>query len=374
MNRPDASFRASCFARAVARARWGDDRDGVSPVVGTILILVIMILATGGVMAWGVPAIQGLQDRAEYQNVLTQFLQMDSDVRNLRDPQNTRIARISMSDGYLTFGPGSRWVVSASRHADYNAFFLDGWENADPEPSSVVLMGGTVDATNQISVDKASGGTLSNAWSCPGTDPCTNTVNLGGLVLGDDVIRIQLKEGTVRWEAWIFDVGRLSYRLTQLNDQNQLHFEMGALFSQHDSYFYVQEAPTIKDPDYLIDTPDTNLFVRVLHLQGIDQAVAGEGRFPVVYHLVDNYGASRGRTSFNPAQMVRLQIHGDLEAAFCNYFDRRPGWEQEDGAGDPIACPATGTGGDVNLRFEKGANALTYDLSHSVVRTSVRTI
>lgn len=371
MNRPDASFRASCFARAVARARWGDDRDGVSPVVGTILILVIMILATGGVMAWGVPAIQGLQDRAEYQNVLTQFLQMDSDVRNLRDPQNTRIARISMSDGYLSFGPGSRWVVSASRGSAYNGFFLTGWETVNPP--TVDLAGGLVGAADQITVDEATGGTLANAWSCA-AGTCTNTVDLMGLQLGSDVVRIQIKTGSVQWEAWIFNVGRLSYRLTQLNDQNQLHFEMGALFSQHDSYFYVQEAPTIKDPDYEIDTPDTNLFVRVLHLQGIDQAVAGEGRFPVVYHLVDNYGASRGRTSFNPAQMVRLQIHGDLEAAFCNYFDRRPGWQQEDSAGAETACPATGTGGDVNLRFEKGANALTYDLSHSVVRTSVRTI
>src|SRR5687767_8285589 len=142
------------------------DQRGVSPVVGTILILVIMIISIGGIMAWGVPAIAGLQERAEYQAVLTQFLQMQSDVRGLRDPQNTRITQISINDGKLDFDLGSRWVVTGTTDADYNAMYLTGWDTADDTPDSLSVAGGVIGAAHKITVDRFIGGSIDPIWSC----------------------------------------------------------------------------------------------------------------------------------------------------------------------------------------------------------------
>src|SRR5688572_13054708 len=121
------------------RNRLRRDDHGVSPVIGTVLILVIMIFSIGGILAWGVPAIEGLQDRAEFQHVLTQFLQMDAQVRNLRDPQNTRVITLALSQGQLFFNEGERWVITGSREETYNAFYLSGWETGNP--TSVTLNG-----------------------------------------------------------------------------------------------------------------------------------------------------------------------------------------------------------------------------------------
>src|SRR5688572_4221259 len=109
--------------------RFGQHELGVSPVVGSILILAIMIVSIGGILTWGMPAIQGLQDHAEYQSVLTQFLQLDSDVRNLRDPLNTRVSTISVSQGTIALDAGDRWVISAARDANYNDFHVLDYED-----------------------------------------------------------------------------------------------------------------------------------------------------------------------------------------------------------------------------------------------------
>lgn len=365
------------------------DQRGVSPVVGTILILVIMIFSIGGIMTWGVPAIQGLQERAEYQSVLTQFLQMQSDVRGLRDPQNTRITQISVNDGQLTFDRGSRWVVTGVKDPDpnYEAMYLTGWE-ADA-PDSLTIAGGTIDGTHKITVDRVVGGSVSNIWTCViGTcnqivslddDDADTTGDVDFTAIGT-VIRVQVHTSDAKWEAWIVNAGHLEYHLTELNRNNRLHFEMGAVFTQQDTYFYVEQAPTVKDPDYTLDPQDISLFVRLLQLSGVDpQGVSGRGEYPILYHLVDNYGSARGRPSFDPAYSARIQIHGELEVPFCNYFQSRfaapYGWIYESGGlastcpTDPDAWATT----NVNLRYEPDAEPLVFDLSHSVVTTNIRT-
>lgn len=378
------------------RGPFRRDHRAVSPVVGTILILVIMIISIGGIMAWGVPAIAGLQERAEYQSVLTQFLQMQSDVRGLRDPQNTRITQISVNDGKLEFDLGSRWVVTGTTDAAYEPLYLTGWEM--DRPTTLTIAGGALPgATSKVTADLFNGGSIDPISSCTGAG--CSTINLDGAdadALGDadfqeisTVLRIQIHEATgAKFEAWIINAGHLEYHLTERNLNNRIHFEMGAVFSQHTDFFYLEQAPTVKNPDYdLLPAEDISLFVRLLQLTGtVPQGVGGRGQFPIIFHLVDNYGAARGRPSFNPAESARIQIHGELEVPFCNYFEAQVdggvGWISEV-AGVATACPTdhnTWGTANINLRYEKDPtvpvvppNNLIFDLSHSVVTTNIRT-
>jgi hypothetical protein len=370
--------------------RFTRDERGVSPVVGTVLILVIMMISIGGIMAWGVPAIQGLQERAEYQAVLTQFLQMQSDVRGLRDPQNTRISQISVNDGKLSYDSGSRWVVTAVTDAAYASMYVKGWE-ADA-PTSMTLDGGPGITNQKITLDEFDGGRASNQWTCT-SGTCSANIDMDILNDGvgdidltdlDTVLRVQVFDGLTgdaKFEAWIFNVGHLEYHLTERNENNRLHFEMGAVFSQHEDFYYLEQTPTIKDPDYTLTPADVNLFVRVLQLTGeVPQGVGGKGEYPIIYHLVDNYGSARGRPSFTDAHGARIQIHGPLEVPFCNYFEDRydvattVGWVFEPVGlscpDDPDDWPTS----DVNLRFNQAANDLIFDLTHSEVTTNIRSI
>jgi hypothetical protein len=368
------------------RTRIGRDDRGVSPIIGTVLILVIMIFSIGGILAWGVPAIQGLQDRAEFQHVLTQFLQMDSQVRNLRDPQNTRVINLALSQGQLFFTTGDRFVIFASREAAYDGFYLSGWEGTNPASVTIRDGGGNAAlAGHDIAVEVVNGGSISTRYTCTACNPVS--MGVAPTVpanLGTDVVRITVKlAGNVKAEAWIMNMGRISYHQTDLNELNRLHFEMGAVFSQQNSFFFVEESPTAKDPDYTIVPEDSNLFVRALQLTGTTTTVSGDGRRPIIFNLVDNYGASRGRPSFDPATSVRVQVHGLLEVPFCNYFDQRTDWQHE-AAGVVATCPTSGTAGDVNVRYKRPQDleavpllpttleAMVFDLSHAVVTTTVR--
>lgn len=344
------------------------DEAGVTPVIGTVLILVIMIMAIAGILAWGAPAIEGLQESAEFNAAISQFIQINSEVRNLRDPQNTRIVTLTLGGGQLSFGPGDRWVVTGSRDAAFDGVYLTNWEGSNP-PNINIL--GVDLAGKQVSVDTALGGTFVNRYSC---SSCTNPIPLNLGRLDTETVRVQVKSGgTVKAESWIFNVGRFTYKVDQGSDRNILHFSMGAIFTEHANSFFAEEAPTIKDPDYTLSPKDTNLFIRLLQLNGSASSQSGGGRYPIVFNLVDNYGAARGRPSFDPATASRIQINGDLEVPFCAFLDSRTGWENYNGA-VLAACPTSGSAGQVNLKYDRGSNGLVYDLNHALVTTIVRAV
>jgi hypothetical protein len=360
----------------------GDPR-GITPVIGSILILVIMIFAIGGILVWGAPAMAALQEQAQFESIVSQFMQTNSDVRSLWDPQNSKAVAISFKTGQLEFRKGDRWVVSAAKAAtgtetSWDGLRLSGWEGSNPTTLSVDGVG----ANRKITVDIAEGGVFTRVTTC--NSPCANPLLLGPAAvcplpgqappvprracLDNDAVRIQLigEDGvTVKGESWIFNAGKLSYRYSDASQRSQVHFEMGAVFTQQDNVFFLQQSPSIKDPDYSPTVGDTNLYVRFIQLTGPDQNRGGSGRFALTFSLLDNYGPSRGRPLFDspPATMVRLQVNGPLESAFCGTFDAKPGWEQRNlatdaniaGAGD---CSGTDATRNVNLFYDRNDASL----------------
>ena len=54
----------------------GKSEDAVSPVIGTVLILAIMITITGTMLAWGIPQIQESEAYAIYTSAHNNFLNL----------------------------------------------------------------------------------------------------------------------------------------------------------------------------------------------------------------------------------------------------------------------------------------------------------
>ena len=54
--------------------------EGVSPVIGTILILAIMLTVTGTMLAWGIPQIQQNEAYAIYTSAQNNLLNFDTDL------------------------------------------------------------------------------------------------------------------------------------------------------------------------------------------------------------------------------------------------------------------------------------------------------
>ncbi|HIC62236.1 MAG TPA: hypothetical protein EYO72_05925, partial [Marine Group III euryarchaeote] len=75
--------------------------DGVSPIIGTILILGIMVTITGTMLAWGIPQIQQSEAYAIYTSAQNNFLNFDADMDQviLQGTGSSRTSTVSFSSG-----------------------------------------------------------------------------------------------------------------------------------------------------------------------------------------------------------------------------------------------------------------------------------
>ena len=79
----------------------GKSEDAVSPVIGTILILAIMITITGTMLAWGIPQIQQSEAYAIYTSSQNNLLNFDADLDHVivQGEGASRTSTVSFSSG-----------------------------------------------------------------------------------------------------------------------------------------------------------------------------------------------------------------------------------------------------------------------------------
>lgn len=329
-----------------------------------------MLVATVGILIWGVPTIQGLQQHAEYRSVLSQFQQLNADIQQLRDPKSSDTDTISMNRGQISLGAGGRWVFVGAT-AGYEDVHLTGWES--DTATTVDLVGVPGAAGQATTIARYRGGTtVGGEVACGSVTSCA-VPGTPVTPISQDAFRIRLKEGAnIKADAWIFNVGRLQYVQSEGLDFNRLFVEMGAVVAQQGPALYMEESPLIKDPDFPVPAgsrpEDRQYFARVMELQG-SSSTGGKGRFPIYVSLEDNYGVSRGRPLISDAARVHIQIDDKdfLEEAFCNFALSRtnyelfnPAQECDSGTAHVIYRPPPG-------------KTVDYEVNHAVVITTVRT-
>lgn len=343
--------------------------------MGAILTLFIVILGMGAIMLWGAPAIQGLQEHAQFQSTLTQMVQINGEIRHLRDPQSARVGTLAVNAGTLSVTPGSRWMVAAYADSAFVSMNVSKWES---DASTVLQISGLPAGDVNLTVDRADGGTFTTMAQCDG-GACNTNVSLATYFIPANVTRVQVRQNAlIKAEAWIFEAGRVSYAMGPRDDSNRVHLEMGGVFVQQRTFIYLEENPTLKDPAWALVPKDTAYFFRALQVTG-NASTAGQGRFPLTITLQDNYGYTRGRPLFDNASAVRVQVDdsahtaldqpGLLEEAFCNYFSQRGNVTRQG-----TAC----SGGNVNLLYNPddvgytNGGRFTFEFNQAVVKVVVR--
>ena len=80
-----------------------DSEEGVSPIIGTVLILGIMVTITGTMLAWGIPQIQESEAYAIYTSTQNNLLNFDADLDQvlLQGEGSSRSSTVSLSAGLL---------------------------------------------------------------------------------------------------------------------------------------------------------------------------------------------------------------------------------------------------------------------------------
>ena len=94
-------FRTPYVSFCAASASLSDSEDAISPIIGTVLILAIMVSITGTMLAWGIPQIQESEAYAIYTSAQNNFLNFDADLDQviIQGEGSSRSSTVSFSAG-----------------------------------------------------------------------------------------------------------------------------------------------------------------------------------------------------------------------------------------------------------------------------------
>ncbi|MDC0526434.1 hypothetical protein OAO35_00585 [Euryarchaeota archaeon] len=132
--------------------------EAVSPVIGTILILAIMLTVTGTMLAWGIPQIQQNEAYAIYTSAQNNLLNFDADLDHVifQGEGASRTSTISFSSGtfvqrsnldeiryYYTTVPWSNSKIVGVKSGSESFAIMDNLETVDNYTITLVYPNGT---------------------------------------------------------------------------------------------------------------------------------------------------------------------------------------------------------------------------------------
>lgn len=248
------------------------DEDGVSPVIGTIMVLSILTVVTSTMLTVVWPQIQDNQQSGEFQVVTSQFSRLGADANQMALGGNMgeiRQRTVAMADGQLSLRPGHLWAISTGLEDENysNVAGLTRDPGDHPEFSVAVddaeYPGSPVLATHSSFKveDEGDRGVTYEVHRFTGTrwqDPDPDGGPLGGSATGSDFtvtlpVSQMLRDGPWRvqifdaddaliGEVYIYELGRLTYSLEGRLTSREAILENGALFTREDTSMFSQSA------------------------------------------------------------------------------------------------------------------------------------
>lgn len=93
--------------------------SGVSPLVGTVLVLGISVAGTAAALLLGAPALERLQEQAALDAMVAQFEAVREAQSAMSLAGDGRTLGTSLPSGVLRVEPGTRWLVTANQDPTY---------------------------------------------------------------------------------------------------------------------------------------------------------------------------------------------------------------------------------------------------------------
>jgi len=316
--------------RAFAR-----DPAAVTPVIGTLMILVITILGITGVLLWGAPTIERIQAQNAQLAMIGEMEDLRANTMDLSVPDASRIPTIVLGDGELGVEPGTRIQVAAGHDGSNPAcdLHVTGW--ADASPTTVVVeTDGCRTPTDTCTTPMAVGDACLEIHQVVGGNTVRKTVDFDAptaaaevvgadFTAGDWLFRLTNGESTalleVYAEAWLLENDRFTWRIQTNSGELSAFMDSGAVFSQEDGTYFLDKAPPIQE-----DAFGSGVYVFwIRSLSALDEtSVSGQGSYQAFLGLVGNYA----RVDEPDVRRVRYDFSGELAEAWCqSLLLRNPG-------------------------------------------------
>ncbi|MHB8605556.1 MAG: hypothetical protein ACYDCK_09920 [Thermoplasmatota archaeon] len=399
--------------------KWILDEGGVTPIIGTILILAISIVGTAAVLYWGLPAIDEMKANVEQKTIQNQFNELDSDIKELVAGTAGKTAKrweptIDRGDFIMEQGT-QRWLISMDKQrasGHYNFTYGNLTSGATSTVVRICNLGDTIGGAANGTVVKAykvagslftqlnttivakSGvykgmaaqmdtTSMVHSWAggqasatCPTTDSRAQyfritTRNVTGtnqnITLTNAALKLEIWDGpTLASEAWLFDLGQAHWILRGSQSSREMFETMGTVVSGANNAYAVTNTPTLPPPKTTGGT--YRFFAREVQLNG-SASFAGSNHFDVLVDLYDTSSLedqsclSTDKTTC--AKDVRVYLEGSLASTWSSYFmGSSNGYSFRNPANE---FPAGTSGDPTTYLLDWKPNGMAFTLLHSVV-------
>jgi FlaG/FlaF family flagellin (archaellin) len=325
---------AACRTRhSPRRGFFSRDAAGVTPLVGTILILGIAVAGLAVVMTWGLPALKQTQADAELAGVLHQFETMEELAENVMRSGGVgkaNEATLSFTEGQVQRVAGTEFLIAV--HLEQAGIPTTENYTITAVPGSsgytvTVRAHSGVDPTARW-VDAHTVTTVEAKLLASRSDWTANALTFGLTrdQIDDGTLRLRVMgtvngQDTVITEAWAFPAGALEYMRHTPFGEVRYYLEGGSVITTYESGSNVHTFPLVRLERQGDDPAFFGFFAQRLVASpehpGLESA--GPGGHPIRLALQENALRASGVT----VRAVNLQASGERGALWEEFYKER---------------------------------------------------
>lgn len=288
------------------------DEDGVSPIIGTVLVLAILTIVTSTMISVVWPEVRDSSDRGDFQVVHGQLAKVQSDVNQLALGGNEgelRQRTVAMADGDLRLERGHLWAISVgiqkeqytpgggATRDEHPAFNV-----TEAEPTGTSFKVGYKDKTYDgsantlyCSLDRFTGAQWNNVEVTEDCESAGASVEYNeslpvsfsnGKLLRDGPWRLQVFDDAAKQdligEIFVYELNRINYHLEGAVKPRGVLIENAEMFSREDNAVFSVGSGLYRTADTGGGTSGLNL--RAAQLDA-DTFPVTTGRAKTTFHL-----------------------------------------------------------------------------------------
>ena len=321
-------------------ASWRTRDEGVSPVVGMILVLAISIIGISTILYWGLPAIDEMKANVEFRSIQSQFEELDATVKELVAGTTEKTAKRwqpTLNRGQMHVKNNTEaWLFSvelydATTNYDFN------WGSLSDGDSRFMFYSNNTTADVIVQAAIVTG--TSSATEVNVTAPYGNAFpqQMNATTLGDEhwtEFRVsqsgadrRLENATFRFDvyvgdtlkarAWYMSTGRVEFSLDAGLGNKAVVANNGAVFTGVNGAYTMVNTPPIPPPSNTSGIHRT--FARMIGMGG-DASFGGTDTFDMLISLY----ATATLASYDCAQSDRSDCIEEI--TYHNYGEYRGPW------------------------------------------------
>jgi len=287
------------------------DKKGVTYVVDTILILVIVVSLISSIMLWAVPYVEDQKVKTAVNAMTQQFIYLNDVISEIsREGKNaTRYVTMVVERGDIKYDENYIFVLWYSLNSSYN-FTVSGLGDGD-NVSTIHLLDDGNPSTNPV-INSADilwlNGSFQPSLPLPLKEGENHTINASYSFI--EAVKIDLKnDKTVVGRIWLFSLYGLSYILSYSKGAITISEKDGAVF-----YIVGNSASMMDTPQILRD--GENLLIRCIQVRTSGFSSIGEG----IWHLILSTNRSDLLELNQDVYHMSIKVYGCINESITTYM------------------------------------------------------